>query len=77
MLHLLEAALFTQKPTLGSTDCTHEVKYAGYKRVPLIADNEVNLTEIVFNASKQDAEVLVTHAAAIDGRGGIVAVHAL
>lgn len=77
MLHLLEAALFTQAPTLGSTDCAHEVQYAGYKRVLLIADNVANLTEIVFPASEQDAEVLVTHAAAIDGAGVIRAVHAL
>lgn len=77
MLHLLEAALFTQAPELGSTDCTHEVKYVGYTRVPLVADGRANLTEIVFPASEQDAEVLVTHAAAIDGRGVIVAVHAL
>ena len=76
-LHLLEAALFTQAPTLGSTDCAHEVRYAGYRRVPLVADRHTNLTEIVFPASEQDAEVLVTHAAAIDGRGVIVAVHAL
>ncbi|MCB1891954.1 MAG: hypothetical protein KDF48_07040 [Rhodocyclaceae bacterium] len=77
MLHLLEAALFTQAPELGSTDCAHEVKYTGYRRVPLVADGQANLTEIVFPASEQDAEVTVTHVAAIDGRGVIVAVHAL
>lgn len=77
MLHLLEAALFTQAPELGSTDCTHEVKYAGYKRVPMVADGTANLTEIVFPASEQDAEMLVMHVAAIDGCGVIVAVHAL
>lgn len=77
MLHLLEAALFTQAPKLGSADCAHEVKYVGYKRVPLIADGTANLTEIVFPESEQNEEVWVTHAAALDGRGVIVAVHAL
>jgi hypothetical protein len=76
-LQLMEAALFTSAPTVGSTDCTHEAMYVGYRRVPLIADDETNLTEIVFTASEQDAAVLVTHAAAIDGMGVIRAVHAL
>ncbi|MEY5097642.1 MAG: hypothetical protein RJA36_361 [Pseudomonadota bacterium] len=76
-LDQLEAALFTQAPDIGSTDCAHEVKYAGYRRVPMVADRNTNLTEIVFPASEQDDEVLVTHVAAIDGRGVIVAVHAL
>ncbi len=77
MYYLLEAALFTQAPELGSTDCTHEVKYAGYKRVPLISDGKANLTDIVFPGSEQDDPVLVTHAVAIDGDGVIRAVHAL
>lgn len=77
MLNLLEAALFTQEPELGSTDCTHEVRYAGYKRVQMVADSTTNLTEIVFPESEQDEEVLVTHAAAIDGRGVIRGVYAL
>jgi hypothetical protein len=77
MLHLLEAALFTQAPELGSADCMHEVTYVGYRRVPFVADKRGNLAEIVFPPSEQDAEVMVTHAAAIDGRGVIVAVHAL
>ncbi len=77
MLHLLETALFTQAPALGSSDFTHEVNYAGYRRVPMIADNVENLTDVVFPASKQDVEVHVTHAAAIDGSGIIRAVLAL
>ncbi len=77
MLHILEAALFTQAPELGSTDCTHEAAYSGYRRVPLVMDGRANLPEIGFPASEQDAEVLVTHVAVIDGRGVIVAVHAL
>jgi len=73
---LLEAALFTREPQIGSTDCSHEVKYTGYQRVPMVAIDGANPTEIVFPESGQDEEVLVTHAAAIDGRGVIVGVHA-
>lgn len=77
MLNLLEAALFTQAPELGSVDCGHEIWYEGYKRVPVIADDYTNLTEIVFPESEQDEEVIATHLVAIDGRGVIVGVRAL
>ena len=77
MLNLLEAALFTQEPLIGSTDCTYEVQYPGYKRVPVVADEYTNLTEVVFPECEQDVDVCVTHVAAIDGRGVIVGVRAL
>jgi hypothetical protein len=76
-LTLLHAALFNQAPQLGSSDFTHEVAYRGYKRMPLLAEGQTNITEISFPPSEQDEPVLVTHAAAIDGRGIIVAVHPL
>ena len=77
MLNLLEVALFTQEPLIGSTDCTYEVQYPGYKRVPVVTDEHTNLTEVVFPECEQDTDVWVTHAAAIDDRGVIVGVRAL
>ncbi len=77
MLNLLEVALFTQAPLIGSTDCTYEMQYPGYKRVPVVADEHTNLTGVAFPECEQDTDVWVTHAAAIDGRGVIVGVRAL
>ncbi len=74
---ILEMALFTQAPKIGGTDCTHEARYAGYKRVPMLTDGKTNLHAIFFPASEQDEEVFVTHVAAIDASGVIVSVNAL
>jgi len=76
-LNLLEAAIFTQEPVVGSSNCLHEANYVGYKRVPFVADERANLSNIEFPPSEQDEEVIATHAAAIDGRGVIVGVLAL
>ena len=74
---IFEMALFTQAPEIGSTDCTHEARYLGYRRVPVLSDGKTNLTSICFPASEQDEEVLVTHVAAIDSMGVIVAVNSI
>lgn len=70
---VLEAALFTKAPQIGSKDCTNEVNYNGYHRVLLATDHRAKLTDIRFPASQQDESILVSHVAAIDERGVIVA----
>jgi len=74
---MLEAALFCQKPEIGTSDYTNEVKYVGYKRVMMVSDGRTNVTPVLFPPSDQDMPTLVTHIAAIDQHGTIVAVNSI
>jgi hypothetical protein len=71
---VLEAALFTKAPQLGSRDYSHEVNYQGYHRVLLANAQRATLTDIKFPASQQEESILVSHIALIDENGVIVAV---
>lgn len=76
-LALVEAALFTQRPVIRSTDCTDEIMYAGYRRVPAVIDRHSNLTDIIFQKSEQAESVIARYLVLIDGRGVIVAYQKL
>jgi hypothetical protein len=71
-LQLCEAALVDGEPTVGSSDLSHEVRYKGYKRVPVLMA-PANLHEVAFPPCDQDEELPATHVVVVDGRGVIVA----
>ncbi len=72
MIYYLEAALFNGAPKIGSKDCSQEVTYAGYARVPFVSDGSTNMHGIQFPKSKQDEPVHATHVVVIDSKGVIV-----
>lgn len=74
---LCEAALFTQAPSVGSTNPPGEVQYAGYRRVGVLFDSHLKqVTHIEFPPSEQDA-VVATNVAVFDGSGLCVGTYAL
>lgn len=72
-----QAALFCGEPMIGSTDYAHEADYDGYCRCPFVADVLGNKGDIKFPAPLSDSDTVITHVAAIDEHGIIVAVRSV
>lgn len=76
-MKLCFAGLFNEEPVIGEINPMGEVHYIGYKRIPLIALNKRNLTEVIFPAPDQDEPVFVSHVAVLDANNKVIGKRAI
>lgn len=73
----LYAALFTRPVMIGDRNPPGEAVYDGYYRVPFIALDGTNLSDVHFPPARSDYPVRVTHVAALTESGVVRACQEL